>query len=86
MSRYKVIDPAGLLVDGKLKSPGDLITAGPGAMLNAWLHFRQIEAAPEEAPALTADEQAALDLAAEAEAAAKAKEEADKAAAAKASK
>lgn len=46
--KYKIIDPKGVLVAGKILGQGEVIEAS-GAQLDAWLHFRQVEPHDEEA-------------------------------------
>lgn len=78
MEKYKVIDPKGITVDGKLAEKGDIITLNKGAQVNAFLHFKQIKPteAKAEDPEAAAKAKADADLKAKEDAEAKAKAEA----------
>jgi hypothetical protein len=76
MEKFKVLDPKGIFVDGKLAEKGNTVTIGKGATLNAFLHFKQVEAVKAKAEDPEAESKAAAEKE-KAEAEAKAKAEAE---------
>lgn len=78
METFKVTDPKGIHLDGKLRKKGETVQINEGPQLDAFLHFRQLRPFDPEAEAdAKAKESADAKAKADADAKAKAKAEAD---------
>ena len=76
MKNFKVTDPKGIFIEGKHHEKGAKVSLPEGAVLDAFVHFKQVSPVDEKSDD-EADAKAKEKAAAKAEADAKAKAEAD---------
>jgi hypothetical protein len=76
MNKFKVTDPKGIFIDGKHHEKGAKVSISEGAILDAFLHFKQVAEVDDKSDD-EADAKAKAKAEAKAEADAKAKAEAD---------
>jgi hypothetical protein len=72
MNKFKVTDPKGVFIDGKHHEKGGKVSIPEGAVLDAFLHFKQVSLLDDKS-----DDEGDAKAKAKAEAEAKAKAEAD---------